>query len=82
MSVVICTVAGWLGLTLPFWVYMGASSTVALLSGPIGWAIAALSVLGGLTWLVGMPNVDRTAAFVMTMNVIKANKLKAEGKLN
>jgi len=82
MSVVICTVAGWLGLTLPFWVYMGASSTVALLSGPIGWAIAALSVAGGLTWLVGLPNVDRTAAFVMTMNVIKANKLKAEGKLN
>jgi uncharacterized protein YaaW (UPF0174 family) len=82
MSVVICTVAGWLGLTLPFWVYMGASSTVALLSGPIGWAIAALSVLGGLTWLVGMPNVDRTAAFVMTMNVIKANKLKAAGTLD
>lgn len=81
MSVVICTVAAWFGVTLPFWIYMGASSTVALLSGPIGWVIAGLSLVGGITWLVGMANVDRTAAFVMTMNVIKANKLKAQGKL-
>ena len=81
MSTVICAAAGWLGLTMPFWVYTGASATVALLSGPIGWVIAGLSLLGGLTWLVGFPNVDRTAAFVLTMNVIKANKLKAEGKL-
>ena len=36
MSTVIATSAGLLGITLPFGVYSGASSTVAVLSGPIG----------------------------------------------
>lgn len=80
MSVVIYTVAGWFGLTLPFSVYMGASSTVALLAGPIGWAIAASAVSVGVVW-AAWPSVDRTASFVMQLHFIKAQRLKQEGLL-
>ena len=74
MSVVICTVAGWFGITLPFAVYLGASSTVALLSGPIGWAIAGAALtVGGV--LAGMPSADKTAAVIMTINSIKAKRI-------
>jgi len=73
MSVVISTAAGFLGLTLPMWAYAGASSTVAILSGPIGWTLAAVGILGGMTYLA-LPNVDKTAAFVITMNVVKASR--------
>jgi hypothetical protein len=60
-------------------VYAGASTTVAILSGPIGWTIAAVAILGGLAYFA-LANVDRTAAFVMTMNVIKATRWQAEGQ--
>lgn len=80
MSVVICTVAGWFGITLPFSIYMGASSTVALLAGPIGWFIAATGVVGGAIW-AAWPSVDKTAAFIMQLHFIKAQRLKKEGLL-
>jgi len=73
MAVVISTTAGMLGLALPMAAYTGASSNVALLSGPVGWLIAAVAILGGLTYFA-LADVDRTAAFVMTMNVTKASR--------
>lgn len=73
MAVVISTSAAMLGVALPMAAYVGASSTVALLSGPVGWLIAAVAILGGLTYFA-LADVDRTAAFVMTMNVIKAGR--------
>jgi uncharacterized protein YaaW (UPF0174 family) len=75
MSVVICTVAGWFGITLPFAVYTSASSVVAILSGPVGWIIGGIVFSIGAV-LAGLPSADKTASFVMTVNIIKANKLQ------
>jgi uncharacterized protein YaaW (UPF0174 family) len=77
MAVVISGAAGMLGLTLPMWAYVGASSTVAILAGPVGWSLAALGVIGGIAYFV-LADVDKTAAFVMTMNVIKAQRLHGQ----
>ena len=75
MSTVICTVAGWFGATLPFAVYMGASSTVAAIGGPIGWVVGGLLIIGGGIFLAWR-EVDTVAAFVMTVNAIKAKHLE------
>jgi uncharacterized protein YaaW (UPF0174 family) len=80
MSVVMCTVAGWFGITLPFAAYMGASGTVALLSGPIGWGIAVVAVTGGAIW-GAWPSADKTAVFIMQLHFIKAQQLKQKGIL-
>lgn len=72
MSVVISTVAGWLGVTLPFATYAGISSTMAMLTGPIGWCIAAVGIAGGAIWL-GLPEEDTIAAFVIQVNQIKTS---------
>jgi len=72
MSVVISTVAGWLGVTLPFAAYMGTSSTVAALAGPIGWVLAAVAITGGAIWM-GLPEEDTIAAFVIQVNQIKTS---------
>lgn len=72
MSVVISTVAGWLGVTLPFAAYIGASTTVSVLAGPIGWGIAIVSIAGGAIWM-GLPEDDTIAAFVIQVNQIKTS---------
>ncbi len=77
MSVVMCTVAGWFGITLPFAAYMGASSTVAVLAGPIGWCIAGGAIAGGAIY-TALPSPDQTAAFVLTLHCIKAQKLEQQ----
>jgi hypothetical protein len=77
MTVMISTAAGMLGIALPMSAYVGASSAVALLAGPIGWLLATIGILGGLAY-IALPNADKTAAFVMTMNVIKASRMQAE----
>lgn len=78
MSSVICAVAGLVGVTLPFAAYAGASATVGFLSGPPGWIIASgLFVVGGATVLLWPESdEDKVAAFVMTMNSIKAKRIK------
>lgn len=78
MSTVICAVAGFFGITLPFGVYMTASSTVALLAGPVGWVLAAILAIIGLA-LVGRANVQKTLVFVLTLHCIKAEHLQKEG---
>ena len=80
MSVVMCTVAGWFGITLPFAAYAGASTTIAALSGPIGWCIAGVAVAGGAIY-AAWPSADKTAAFVMQLHFIKAQQLKQKGIL-
>lgn len=75
MSTVICTVAAWFGVTLPFSVYIGASTTVAILSGPIGWCIAGLATIGS-AFLLGCSEPDAVAAFIITVNSIKAKGLE------
>ena len=78
MSVTISTVAGFLGLTLPFAAYTGASTGVAFLSGPIGWAIGGLAAVGGLA-LAGRPNVQKTTAFICQLHALKAAALIEAG---
>lgn len=85
MSSVICAAAGLLGVTLPFAAYAGVSTTVGALTGPPGWIIAGclLAVGGAVVLLWPDSDEDEVAAFVMTMNAIKAsriNNLKKENK--
>lgn len=78
MSVTISTVAGFLGITLPFAAYTGASSIVALLSGPIGWAIAGVAAVGGFA-LAGRANVQKTTAFISQIHALKVAALIEAG---
>jgi len=78
MSVTISTVAGFLGITLPFAAYAGASSVVAFLSGPVGWAIAGLAALGAVA-LAGRANVKKTAAFILQIHALKVAALMEAG---
>ena len=78
MSVTISTAAGFFGLTLPFAAYTGASSLVAFLSGPVGWAIMGLAALTGLA-LAGRADVRKTTAFVCQVHALKVAALFADG---
>jgi hypothetical protein len=80
MSSVIFSTAGIFGLTVPFAAYAGASTTVGVLSGPVGWTILGLSALGSLVML-GSANEAKTAAFVTQVHLIKVQALKNSGKL-
>ena len=74
VSVIICTVAGWLGVTLPFSVYIATSTTLSVLTGPIGWAIAGIAAVGGGIYLA-RSQPDVIFAFVMQVNAIKTSWL-------
>lgn len=78
MSVVIATVAGFFGITLPFAAYTSASAIVGFLSGPIGWAIMGVTAVGGLA-LAGKPNHKKTAAFIGQLHALKVEALMAAG---
>lgn len=57
-----------LGVTLPFAVYTGMSSTIALLIGPIGWAAIAV---GGAA-VLGRVNYKRTVFSVLSIAAVRA----------
>lgn len=78
MAVTISTVAGFFGVTLPFATYVGASSLVALLSGPVGWAIMGLTALGGVA-LAGRADVKKTTQFICQIHTLKVEALIAAG---
>lgn len=66
--------AGWIGVTLPFTVYMTTVSAIGTITGPIGWCVAGGAVLvGGVA--AGWPDKELIISFVMTVNAIKAKKL-------
>lgn len=77
MSTVMCTVAAWFGATLPFAAYTGMATTVAVVSGPIGWCIAGLATVGS-AFMMGMNEPDTVAAFVITVNSIKSKWQKTK----
>lgn len=79
MSTAIATSAGLLGVTLPFSVYAGASSTVAVLSGPIGWGIALIAGTGAVIWATA-PDADKTTAFILALHVYKAKRAEEIAK--
>lgn len=78
MSTAIASVAGYFGITLPFSVYAGASSTAAILSGPVGWTLAAIGVAGSSA-LLGRADVAKTTDFVMRMHGLKVEALLQSG---
>ena len=80
MSVVISTVAGWFSITLPFVAYTTASSTVAVLAGPIGWAIGAVLFAAAVAW-TGRANVKKTTALVMQLHALKAGALYCNSEM-
>jgi uncharacterized protein YaaW (UPF0174 family) len=75
MSTVMCTVAGFFGVTLPFAAYTGTASLAAFLSGPIGWAIIATAVGAGVL-LLGRADYQETSAFIIQMHMIKVSAYK------
>ncbi|WP_460184775.1 hypothetical protein [Thermopirellula anaerolimosa] len=80
MSVVISTAAGILGITLPFAAYMGASSTVAVLAGPVGWVIAGVLATAGIVFLT-RANYRKSAAFILALHLLKAEAYHEAGEL-
>ncbi len=81
MSVVICSVAGFFGVALPFTAYTGASAIAAVLSGPVGWILLAIgAVAGGL--LLGAPNASKLIPFICQMHMIKVDVLRQQGQLD
>lgn len=77
LSATIAAVAAAAGVTVPFAVYAGASTVVAVLSGPVGWVIAGAAALGGLALL--RPDAKRLISFVLTLHLLKVDALKAAG---
>ena len=78
MSVTISTVAGFFGLTLPFAAYTTASSIVAFLSGPVGWAIIGVATVAGIA-LTGRANSKKTAAAILQLHALKVAALIESG---
>ncbi len=81
MSIAICTIAGFFGVTLPFAAYTGASAITAIVSGPIGWTLIAIGALaGGL--MLGAPSASKLGPFICQMHMIKADVLRQQGQLD
>lgn len=78
MSTVIHGVAGFVGVTVPFAAYVGASSTVAFLSGPFGWTLISIAVVGNLA-LLGRADLREVTEFVIQMHSIKVVALRNSG---
>jgi uncharacterized protein YaaW (UPF0174 family) len=78
MSFTISSVAGFLGLTVPFAAYTTASGIIGFLSGPVGWAVVSALAVGGVA-LAGRANPSKTLAFVSQLHMIKVAALMAAG---
>ena len=78
MSTVICSVAGFFGVSLPFAAYSGASTTVAVLSGPVGWTLIVIGAAGSLAFL-GKANWRNCMAFIIQVHCIKVDALQRSG---
>lgn len=81
MSSIIHSTAALAGITVPFAGYMGASSTVAFLSGPVGWSLLALAGLASVFFL-GRADHIKTAAFVIQVHLLKVQALENSGRLD
>jgi hypothetical protein len=79
MGTTICTVAGFFGITVPFAGYAGASSTVALLSGPVGWVLVAIGAVV-CVGIAGRANVIETLRAITEIHSLKIQALVAAGE--
>lgn len=78
MSSLLYSAASVVGVTLPFATYMGASSTVAVLSGPVGWAIITVGAAVGAGF-IGMPDYQKTAQMIIAIHLIKVDAIQKSG---
>lgn len=78
-STTLATAAGLLGITLPFDIYAGTASTVAILSGPVGWGIALVGGTGAVVWATAA-NEEKTTAFVLAIHALKAERAEEIAK--
>ena len=78
MSSLLYSAASVLGVTLPFATYVGASSTVAVLTGPIGWALIAVGAAVGAGF-IGMPDYQKTAQMIVAIHLIKVDAIQKSG---
>ena len=78
MTTVMYTVAGFLGATLPFGVYTAATTTIAFLSGPVGWAVICIGATGTLAHL-GRADMRETTAFIIQVHSLKVVALQNNG---
>ncbi len=76
MSSVLCASAGALGVALPFGAYMGASSTAAVISGPIGWSVAALGVGGAVFMYFEEGDKEKVIKMVVATHLMKVRVLE------
>jgi hypothetical protein len=80
MSSLIHATAGVVGITVPFTGYMAASSTAALVAGPVGWTVLALAGLASVFFL-GRADHMKAAAFAIQMHLIKIQALEDSKQL-
>ena len=74
MSSVIAATANVVGVTLPFVVYTTASSTVAVLTGPLGWALLAAGSAGVGLYAMS-PDEARVTRMVISLHILKVKAL-------
>ena len=79
MSVAIHAIAGLVGITLPFAVYTAASATVAVLTGPLGWALVAAAVALGVVF-AGGANVRKTTGGILQLHGTKVAAMEVGGQ--
>ena len=81
MTSLIFAAATAFGVTLPFAAYVGTTTTIAALSGPVGWALLGLAALGSIAFL-GRANEAKTAAFVTQIHLIKVQVVHDSHRLD
>lgn len=69
-STVVGALTGILGLTLPFGLYMGLSSAISVLLGPVGWVGLGLFAI----WRLGQPNMKKVTPAVVMLHTIRARQ--------
>lgn len=67
-STALGAVSGALGLTLPFAVYTGMSSVIAVAVGPVGWAVLASAAI----YKFGQPSYEKTVPGVLAIASLRA----------
>lgn len=68
-STALGAVTGAMGITLPFVVYTGMSSVIAVAIGPVGWAVVAASAV---IYQLGKPDYKKTAPGVLAIASVRA----------
>lgn len=80
MSMTIAAIGGLAGVTVPFFVYVGASTTVGVLTGPIGWTCLAVVASVGAVSYLGKASNQKTLGMIYQLHMLKVQALEAAGK--